>query len=89
MALGAQRPQVLQMVLRQGMLLVVAGLAAGIGASILVGRGLASYLYQTDPADPLTLALVSVGFVLAGSLACFGPAWRATTVDPLIALRAD
>jgi putative ABC transport system permease protein len=89
MALGAQRPQVLRMVLRHGMLLVVAGLAAGIGASILVGRALASYLYQTHPADPLTLALVSVGFVMAGILACFGPAWRATTVDPLIALRAD
>jgi putative ABC transport system permease protein len=89
MALGAQRPQVLTMVLRQGMVLVAAGLALGIGAAVLVGRALTSYLYQTSPADPVTFALVSIGFVGAGLVACVGPAWRATTVDPLLALRPD
>ena len=89
MALGAQRPQVLQMVLRQGVILVAAGLGVGIAGSVLVGRALTSYLYQTDPADPMTLALVSAAFLFAGILACLGPAWRATTIDPLLALRPD
>jgi len=89
MALGARRGQVLQLVLRQGVILVLAGLVVGIGGSLLVGRALASYLYRTDPADPLTLALVSAAFLAAGILACVGPAWRATTIDPLLALRPD
>jgi putative ABC transport system permease protein len=89
MALGAQRPQVLRMVLRQGMVLVAAGLAVGIGAAVLMGQTLTAYLYQTDPADPVTFALVSIGFIAAGLFACLGPAWRATTVDPLLALRPD
>jgi ABC-type lipoprotein release transport system permease subunit len=46
-------------------------------------------LYQTTPTDPLTFAVVGVAFVLAGILACLGPAWRATTVDPMNALRAE
>jgi putative ABC transport system permease protein len=89
MALGAQRSQVLQMILRQGVVLVMTGLLVGIGGSVLVGRALTSYLYQTDPADPVTLAVVSAAFLLAGVLACLGPAWRATTIDPLQALRPD
>ncbi|HJR60428.1 MAG TPA: ABC transporter permease [Vicinamibacterales bacterium] len=89
MALGAQRSQVLRMILRQGLTLVVGGLALGIAGSILAGRALTAYLYRTSPADPAALAFVAVAFLIAGGLACLGPAWRATTVDPLIALRAD
>jgi putative ABC transport system permease protein len=89
MALGAQRSQVLQMILRQGVVLVMTGLLVGIGGSVLVGRALTSYLYQTDPADPVTLAVVSAAFLLAGVLACLGPAWRATTIDPVQALRPN
>ena len=89
MALGAQRGQVLSMVLRQGLTLVVIGLALGLGGALLVGRALTTYLYQTDPTDPLALAAVGVGFLVAGTAACLGPAWRATTVDPLVALRAE
>ena len=48
-----------------------------------------SYLYQTTPTDPLTFAVVGVAFIVAGTLACLGPAWRATTVDPMNALRAE
>lgn len=89
MALGASQPRVLRMVLGQGLLLVALGLVIGIAASLALARVLQSYLYQTTPADPLTLVGVSLAFILAGTLACLGPAWRATTVDPMLALRAD
>jgi putative ABC transport system permease protein len=89
MALGASQNSVLGMVLRQGLLLVAAGLALGIAASFALARVLQSYLYQTTPTDPLTLVAVALAFVVAGTLACLGPAWRATTVDPMLALRAD
>jgi ABC-type antimicrobial peptide transport system permease subunit len=89
MALGASQNSVLTMVVRQGLLLVAIGLVAGIAAAFGLARVLESYLYQTRPADPLTFAAVAVAFVIAGTLACLGPAWRATTVDPMLALRGD
>ena len=89
MALGASRQSVLNMVVGRGLLLVVLGLAIGIGAAMMLSRVLQSYLYQTTPTDPLTFAAVAAAFVIAGILACLGPAWRATTVDPMTALRAD
>jgi len=89
MALGASRGAVLAGVLRQGLLLVGVGLALGLTAAVALGRVLASYLYQTTPWDPLILTGVAVMCLGAGALACLGPARRATTVDPLIALRAD
>ena len=89
MALGARRAEVLKMVVGQGLALVGIGLVVGIGASIALGRLLSAYLYQTASTDPLALAAVSVTFLLGGVAACLGPAWRATTVDPMIALRAD
>ena len=89
MALGATQNSVLGMVLGQGLTLVGIGLALGIVASLALARVLQTYLYQTTPADPLTLGGVAVAFVVAGTLACLGPAWRATTVDPMMALRAE
>jgi predicted permease len=89
MALGASQNSVLGMVLGQGLLLVGLGLVIGIGASFAVARVLQSYLYQTTPTDPVTLIAVAIAFIVAGTLACVGPAWRATTVDPMLALRAD
>jgi putative ABC transport system permease protein len=89
MALGASRESVLAMVLRQGLTLVVIGLALGILSALVLGRVLQGYLYDTTPTDPLTFAIVAVAFLAAGTLACLGPAWRATTVDPMSALRAD
>jgi putative ABC transport system permease protein len=64
-------------------------LILGIAASLALARVLQSYLYQTTPTDPFTLAAVALAFVIAGTVACLGPAWRATTVDPMLALRAD
>ena len=89
MALGASRDSVLTMVLCQGLTLVVIGLVFGIGGALAAGRVLSSYLYQTAPRDPLIVAAVAIVFVVAGVLACLIPARRATTVDPLIALRAE
>ena len=89
MALGASRDSVLTMVLRQGLSLVVIGLLFGIGGALAGGRVLSSYLYQTAPRDPLIFAAVAIVFIVAGVLACLIPARRATTVDPLIALRAE
>ncbi len=89
MALGARRDSVLAMVVRQGLTLVVIGLVIGVGAALAAGRVLSSYLYQTAPSDPIIFAGVALVFVLAGMIACLIPARRATTVDPLIALRAE
>jgi putative ABC transport system permease protein len=89
MALGATQNSVLGMVLGQGLMLVALGLTLGFVASAGLARVLRTYLYQTTPTDPLTFGAVAVAFVIAGTLACLGPAWRATTVDPMSALRTE
>ena len=60
-----------------------------MAAAAALTRVLASYLYATEPTDPAAFAVVAIAFVVAGLIACAGPAWRATTVDPMTALRAD
>ena len=89
MALGARRPQILRQVIGQGLRLVGAGLIAGIALSFGATKVLSAYLFATTPTDPLTLVFVCVAFLGAGVFSCLGPAWRATSVDPLTALRAD
>jgi predicted permease len=89
MALGASRDTVLRMVIGEGLLLVGLGLVLGAIASFAATRVLATYLFDTTPTDPITFAAVVVAFMLAGIVACLGPAWRATTVDPMLALRAE
>jgi predicted permease len=89
MALGATRDSVLVMVLRQGVLLVGIGLVIGVAGAFATGRVLNAYLYATAPHDPLIYASVAGMFILSGIIACLIPARRATTVDPLIALRAE
>jgi len=89
MALGASRERVLGHVIGQGLGLVGIGLAVGIAASTALTRVLATYLFETQPTDLVTFAGVVLAFLAAGAVACPGPAWRATTVDPMSALRAD
>ena len=89
MALGAGRAAVLAMVVRQGLTLVAIGLVIGVAAAAVGGRVLSAYLYQTAPRDPVIIAAVAIAFLAAATLACLTPARRATTVDPLIALRSD
>jgi putative ABC transport system permease protein len=89
MALGASRGTVLKMVLGQGLALVTIGLVAGAGGALLLARGIAAYLYQTPTTDPLVYVAVAAVFLLAATAACLGPARRATSIDPLLALKAE
>jgi putative ABC transport system permease protein len=75
--------------MRQGLVRIAIGLAAGLAGAILSGRVLSAYLFETAPRDPLVLAGVTVLFVIAGAAACAGPARRATGIDPLVALRSE
>jgi predicted permease len=89
MALGAQRSQVLGMILREGLKLVLIGILVGIPVALLVARLAASMLFGLSPADPVSMLIVIV--VLAGIATIAGllPARRATKVDPMIALRYE
>jgi len=89
MALGANRRTVLGMVVGEGLALVAAGLAIGALLSIAAARVLATYLFDTTSTDPWTFVTVVAAFALAGACACLGPAWRATRVDPMLALRVE
>jgi predicted permease len=89
MAIGAQRSDVLALVLRQGLTLVAIGLAIGLAFSFAATRVLSSLLYQISSIDPATFAGVSLLLVAVAAIACYLPARRATQVDPLIALRHE
>jgi predicted permease len=89
MALGARRPDVLRLVLRMGLLVAAFGLALGAAAAFGVTRYLASILFDVQPADPVTFLAVGALLLCVALLACYLPARRAATVDPLKALRAE
>jgi ABC-type antimicrobial peptide transport system permease subunit len=88
-ALGAQNFDVLGLVLRDGMLLALAGIALGLAASLAVGPVLAAYLYGVAPAAPLTITATVVVISAVALLASYMPARRATKVDPMVALRYE
>lgn len=89
MALGASRGNVLGMVVGQGMLLMLAGLGAGLALSLGVTWLLSSLLFSVHPYDPVSLAAAGAGQALVALIACTLPAWRATHVDPMVALRYE
>jgi putative ABC transport system permease protein len=86
-ALGARAPQLAMMVVGDGMMPVLAGLAAGLVCALLTGRFIASQLYGVAPNDPLTIAGVAILLLIVAVCACAIPARRAMRVDPLTALR--
>jgi len=88
-ALGASRGSVLGMVVRQGALLLGVGLVLGVGGALTFAHTLSSYLYQTPVGDPVVYAIVAALFLLTGLAACLGPARRAISIDPLLALRSE
>jgi putative ABC transport system permease protein len=89
MALGARRPDIFQLVIGQGAILLVIGLAIGLGASFICARLFSSLLFGISATDPLTFLFTPVLLSLAAFLACYVPARRATKVDPLVALRSE
>jgi predicted permease len=89
MALGAQRTEILNMVLRQGLLLVGLGLVIGLGLSFGFTRFMRTMLVAVGAFDPVTFVAVSLVLVSVAAIACFVPARRATKVDPLVALRHE
>jgi predicted permease len=89
MAMGAQRSEVLGLVLRESMLLVVAGIAIGIAASLAAGRLVASQLFGLEPGDPVTMVSAMVVMLVVSAAAGYLPARRAARVDPMIALRYE
>lgn len=89
MALGAQRRDVLRLVLRQGFLLTIGGILAGLAGAILLTRFLTGLLFEVKPTDPLTYVVVATLLAFVAIAACLIPARRATKVDPLVALRYE
>jgi predicted permease len=89
MALGAGRGDILKMVLRQGFVLVGAGLIAGLVLSFLAGRGIGSLLVGVSPSDPVTLISVVLLLAAVGLIASYIPARRAMNVEPLRALKYE
>ena len=89
MALGASTSNVLHLVLLRGLLLTTTGMIIGIALALLLTRLLGNLLYQVSPRDPLAFAAAFAVMTLASVAACFLPAWRATRIDPIRALRAE
>jgi predicted permease len=89
MAIGAQRRDILALVLERGFILATIGAAIGLAGAWVVTRFMATLLYAVQPRDPLTFAGVTLILAFTALLACYLPARRATRVDPIIALRHE
>jgi putative ABC transport system permease protein len=89
MALGAESRDVLKMVLSRSLIMVAAGVAIGMILSFVGARALSSFLVGVSPRDPMTFGGVMVLLLGVALLACLIPAYRATRVDPLVALRYE
>jgi predicted permease len=89
MALGAQKTDVLKMVLGHGMILALIGIAIGLGGALAATRALRTLLFEISPSDPWTLAASAILFAGVATAACYIPARRAVRVDPMTTLRHD
>ncbi len=89
MALGADAPAITKLVLWQGIKPAAIGIVAGVGGGLAATRLIQSLLFQVKPNDPAVIAAVAVLIAMIALAASFVPAWRATRIDPVVALRAD
>ena len=89
MALGAQKHDVVSMIVRQGLNLLLMGLIIGIAGALALTHFLSSLLYGVKPTDPITFIAVSLILIAVALLACYIPARRAAKVDPMVALRYE
>jgi putative ABC transport system permease protein len=89
MALGAPGRSVVHLIVRQAMLLVLGGVAAGTITALFVSQTLTKMLFSVTPTDPVTFATVAVVLLAVALFASYLPARRATRVDPIVALRAE
>jgi putative ABC transport system permease protein len=89
LALGAQRSNILGLVVRQGMLLTVLGVAIGVTGAFVATRAIVTLLFGVSRLDPITYIGVIALLVAVSGIACWIPARRATKVDPLVALRQE
>jgi macrolide transport system ATP-binding/permease protein len=89
MALGARRPELFRLVMSRGLTLTMGGMILGAAAALGLTRLLGYLLYKVSPRDPLAFGLAFLVLTAASMIACFLPAWRATRVDPMIALRYE
>jgi predicted permease len=89
MALGAERPRLIWMILREVFVLSTVGLAIGLPIALAASDMVKSFLFGMQPHDPLTISLSAVILILAAVIAGWGPAWRASRIDPMQALRQE
>jgi ABC-type antimicrobial peptide transport system permease subunit len=89
MTLGAQRGDVLRMVLANGLILAASGLVVGLAISLIAAPAVRSMLVGVSPYDPATFIAISAVLLAATAIASFLPAARATRVDPILALRHE
>jgi len=88
-ALGAQRGDVLKLVVGEGMKLIVVGIGVGLFGAFALTRWMTSLLFSVSASDPLTFVVIALLLMIIALLACWLPARRATKVDPLVALRYE
>ena len=89
MALGADRKNVLWLVIREAIVLVAIGAVLGLPLAFAAGRSLVSMLHGVDPVDPLSYAQATVLLLFVAGLAAYVPAYRASRIDPMVALRSE
>jgi ABC-type antimicrobial peptide transport system permease subunit len=88
-ALGAERPRLLWMVLREGLQLSVIGILIGLPLALASTKILSSLLYGLKPNDPLSICAAAAGIIVITTVACFIPARRAASISPIVALRNE